>query len=68
MTEYVIGTVIGSTSNQRPYAFYDRDGHEIAGIEWFENDLAAEQWFRSAFPTAYRAGVEMRCWDIGGGK
>lgn len=63
MTEYVNGTVIGPITTKKPYAFYDLHGQEIVGVEWFEDDETAVAWFRARYPTAYRVGVEMRCWD-----
>jgi len=57
--EIVRGTVIGSFL----YLYEFWSGERLICREFLANDDEAEKWFKENYPDAYRAGVEMRCYD-----
>ncbi len=64
--ESVRGTIVGGEDHigQQRYKFYTLDGKPITyKFYWFNDDTAAEAWFKKTFPEHYKDGVEMRAWD-----
>jgi hypothetical protein len=67
ITEVVRGTIIGKVSEKFPYAFFTEEGERITQTMLFKSDAEAIAWFKAGWPTAFKRGAEMRCWDQGGG-
>lgn len=58
--EVVNGTVIGQI--EFAYIFFTTgdDPKPITRIVWFQDDIAAIEWFKQAHPDHYETGAEMR--------
>lgn len=62
MIEVVNGTIIGQVTF--PYIFFTLEGERITKLTWFKDDAEAVEWFKVAYPEAYKIGAEMRCYNV----
>ena len=59
-TEHVNGMVFGEIKT--PYEFHCKGGAVKKG--YFVDDEQAVKWFKETYPELYKAGAEMRVFDI----